>query len=299
MRFLEFLFSIRMRRYYEKYYRRDEWRYGEPDMVVGSSSMAEYYQTVTPVCTMFLTGFSILIAIFIGVFLIMNPLKTAEEIQIFQGILLIFFCFVLGIQVLKIMELMFLHNGYCLYPNFILVRKIGRASREIPYEEVREVLQHRKIRKRAGCFRIPMPRGTMKITCGHSEDDRIDLVISYLNKYGKMNLPMPTWEDKVRVRRSGLLPIINKTNLFLWIMDLLIIFVVFISGEEEGTFLQIYFPSNMEDFAKDHFMLWLAAMGYIFVVFVTLDDLFFRFLRLIGVIPKEPMIKKVKDLHKK
>ncbi len=291
MRFFEFLFSIRMRRYYEKYYMKKERRYGEPDIVVGTSSMSEYYQTVTPGCTMFLTGFTVLIAIFLAVFLVMNPLETAEDVRTFQGIRLILFGFLLGIQVLKIMELMFLHNGYCLYPNFILVRKIGRTSREITYEEVREVLERRKMKKRGGCFRIPVPRGTMKIKCGHSEDDMIDMVISYLNRHGKLQLPMPTWEDKVRVRRSGLLPVINKANLFLWIMDLLIIFVVFISGEEEGTFWQIYFTSNIVDFAKQHFMLWLAAIGYIFVIFVTVDDLFFRFLKLIGVIPKKPMYK--------
>lgn len=299
MRFFDFLFCIRMRRYYEKYYMRKEWKYGVADIIVGPSSMTGYYQWVTPIATIVLTVITILLAIGVGIFCVVTPLKTTEDIQTFQGILLILLAFFLGIQVLKVMELMFMHNGYCLYPNFILVRKIGRRSRKVTYEEMKEVLGRKKMKRRGGCFFIPIPRGRMKIKCGHSEDDTIDMVVRYLNRHGKLQLPMPTWEDKVRVRRSGLLPAINKANLFLWIMDLLILFVVYISGAEEGTFWQIYFPSNIVDFAKHHFMLCLAAIGYVFVIFIMIDDLFFCFLRLVGVIPKEPMIKNVRDLERK
>lgn len=299
MRFFDFLFSVRMCKYYEKYYRSKEREYGVPDIVVGPSSMTGYYQQVTPVATIILTVLTILLAIGIAVMRVMLPLETAEDIQTYRSILVMLFAFLIGIQVLKIMELMFMHNGYALYPKFILVRKIGRASRKISYEEMRTVLQRKKIKMRRGCFLIPVPGGRMKVKCGHSEDSTIDLVISYLNRHGKLSLPPPTWEDKVRVRRSGLLPVIHKANLFLFIMDLLIIFVVYISGEEEGSFWQIYFTSSIVDFAKRHFMLWLVAIGYIFVIFITIDDLFFRFLKCIGVIPKEPMVKNVRDLERK
>ncbi len=292
MRFFDFLFRVRMRRYYEKYYMRKEWKYGVPDIIVGPSGMTGYYQMVIPFATIILTIVLILLTIGVGIFCIVMPPQTVEEMRSFQTILLILFAFFLGIQVLKIMELMFIHNGYCLYTEFILIRKIGRTSKKVTYEEMKEVLKRKKMKMRRGCFLIPTPRGRMKIKCGHSEDDTIDMVVRYLNRHGKLSLPMPTWEDKVRVRRSGLLPVINKANLFLWIMDLFFIFVVFVSGEEQGTFWQIYFPSNIAAFAKNHFMLWLVVIGYLFVIYITVDDLFFRFLRFIGVIPKKSLPKK-------